>query len=115
MFSDKKNKGSKQITLKANSTSENRSNMINVTTGRKTNIELIEPTEVNDLNNWILDSGCTCHMTPYPTDFLPGSLEVEDKLVEIADGFTVPATQSGTILMEVVNDNGEKIFLNVSN
>ena len=26
------------------------------------------------LNNWILDSGATFHMTPEVTDFIPGSL-----------------------------------------
>ena len=28
----------------------------------------------SQLNNWILDSGATCHMTPEVTDFIPGSL-----------------------------------------
>ena len=31
------------------------------------------------LTNWILDSGATCHMTPYVSDFIPGSLEDTDK------------------------------------
>ena len=28
----------------------------------------------SQLNNWILDSGATCHMTTYVSDFITGSL-----------------------------------------
>ena len=39
----------------------------------------------SQLTNWILDSGATCHMTPYVLDFIPGSLEDTDKYIEVAD------------------------------
>ena len=45
------------------------------------------------LNNWILDSGATCHMTPQVSDFIPGSLEYKDKHIEVAYGHNVTAKQ----------------------
>ena len=30
--------------------------------------------DIPQLNNWILDSGATCHMTPDISDYIPGSL-----------------------------------------
>ena len=46
------------------------------------------------LNNWILDSGVTCHMTLDILDFVPGSLVEMDKYFEVIDGgfFTVKKT-----------------------
>ena len=41
------------------------------------------------LNNCILRLGATCHMTPEISDFIPGSLEDTDKLIEVADGHHV--------------------------
>ena len=32
-----------------------------------------------------LDSGTTCHMTPYISDFIPGSLMETDKYIKIED------------------------------
>ena len=47
----------------------------------------------SQLTIWILDLGATCHMTPEVTDFIPGSLEVTDKFIEVADGHHVTAKQ----------------------
>ena len=47
----------------------------------------------SQLNNWILDSGATCHMTPEVTDFIPVSLEDTDKFIENADVHHVTAKQ----------------------
>ena len=41
------------------------------------------------LTNWVLDSGATCHMTSYVSDFIPGSLEDTDKYIEAVDGHHV--------------------------
>ena len=38
------------------------------------------------LNNWILDSGPTCHMTPKILDFITVYLEDTDKHIEVVDG-----------------------------
>ena len=40
----------------------------------------------SQLTNWILDSGVTCHMTPYILDFIPGSFMETDKYIEVAYG-----------------------------
>ena len=42
--------------------------------------------DISQLNNWILDSGATCHMTPEISDFILGSLVEADKYIEGADG-----------------------------
>ena len=39
------------------------------------------------MNNWVLDSGATCHMTPEISDFILGSLVETDKYIEIADEY----------------------------
>ena len=45
--------------------------------------------------NWILDSGATCHMTPYVSDFIPRSLGDTDKSIEVVDVYQVIAKQKG--------------------
>ena len=47
----------------------------------------------SQFNNWILDLGATCHMTPIISDFIPGSLEDTDLYIEVADGNHVTAKQ----------------------
>ena len=53
----------------------------------------------HDLYNWVMDSGATCHMTPYQSDFIKDSVKHIKKVVEVADGHNVPATLSGTVLI----------------
>ena len=43
------------------------------------------------LNNLILDSVATCHMTPEVSGFIPGSLEDRDKYIKVADRHHVTA------------------------
>ena len=43
----------------------------------------------SQLNNCILDSGETCHMTPEFSDFVTVSLKDTDKYIEVADGHHV--------------------------
>ena len=47
--------------------------------------------ESSQLNNWILDSGATCHMTLDISNFVPGSLVEIDKYIEVVDGHFVTA------------------------
>ena len=52
----------------------------------------VESTRINygdslQLTNWILDSGATCHMTLYISDFILGLLLEIDEYIEVADGF----------------------------
>ena len=52
-------------------------------------------------------------MSPYASDFLPGSLEYVDKAIEVADGFTALATQKGTVIIKVLSDLQEEINLHL--
>ena len=38
----------------------------------------------SQLTNWILDSGATCHMTPYISDFISVSLVETYTYIEVA-------------------------------
>ena len=49
----------------------------------------------SQLNNWISDSGTTCHMTPNISDFILGLLAETDKYIKVADGDFVTAKQTG--------------------
>ena len=68
---------------------------------------------VHDLYNWVMDSGATCHMTPHESDFLPETVRSANKVVEVADGHTVPATLCGTVLVITSTDLGQKINLRI--
>ena len=63
---------------------------------------------MHDVYNWVIDSGATCHMTPYESDFLHETARSIDKVVEVADGHTVPATLCGTVLIYTMTDLGQK-------
>ena len=67
------------------------------------------------LTNWILDSEATCHMTPEVTDFIPGSLEDTDKLIEVADGHHVTEKQKGSVRIQMCDDNGKKFVATLYN
>ena len=41
--------------------------------------------ESSQLNNWILDSGATCHMTQDISYLIPGSLAETYKYIKVAD------------------------------
>ena len=69
----------------------------------------------HDLSNWVMDSGCTCHMTPFKSDFLHHTLVHENKIVEVADGNSIPATLSGTINLHVYTAKHEKLLLTLQN
>ena len=61
---------------------------------------------VGDLYNWVLNSGATCHMTPFLDDFIPGTMETVDKFVEVADGHYVPGKQQGKVRIRMHDDVG---------
>ena len=50
-------------------------------------------------------------MTPYRTDFIPDSIQQIRKVVEVADGYNVPANHSGTVIIKTKNDAGKNITL----
>ena len=69
----------------------------------------------SQLTNWILDSGATFHMTPEVTDFIPVSLEDTDKYIEVADGHHVTAKQKVSVLIQMCDDNGDKLVTTLYN
>ena len=67
------------------------------------------------LTNWILDSGETCHMTPQVSDFIPGSLEVKDKYIKVADGNYVTAKKKVQVKIKMFDDNGDPLLATLHN
>ena len=55
-----------------------------------------------------MDSGATCHMTPYKIDFIPLLIKPVKKVNEVADGLNVLAEFSGTVIIKTRNDAGDK-------
>ena len=69
----------------------------------------------NDLSNWIMDSGCTCHMLPFHSDFVPTYLIYNKHTVEVADGSTMPAELSGTIILMFVIESYKWVSITLRN
>ena len=69
----------------------------------------------NDLSNWIMDSGCTCHMSFFRSDVDTSSFDYDKCTVEVADGSTVPADISGTILLTVFAESHERVSIKLKN
>ena len=69
----------------------------------------------SQLNNWILDSGATCHMTPEVSDFIPGSLEYTYKHIEVADRYRVTAKQKGQVRIKMCDDHGDTFIATLHN
>ena len=67
------------------------------------------------MNNWILDSGATCHTTPQVSDFIPGLLEDTDKYIEAADGHYVTVKQKEKDQKQMYNDNGTNFITTLHN
>ena len=68
----------------------------------------------SQLTNLILDSEATCHITPYVSDFVPGSLEDTDKHIEVADGHHVTAKQKGQVRIKNVRRSWRYFHRNVT-
>ena len=82
--------------------------------GRKLNIPTKKKaSEINDLYIWVMDSGCTCHMTPYMDDFVAGSMITTSWIIEVADSNIVPAKLQGSVRMKILNDDRETISLRI--
>ena len=67
------------------------------------------------LTNQILDSGVMCHMKPEVSDFIPGSLEDTDNLIEVADEHHVMAKQKGQVRIKMCNNNGNHFIVTLHN
>jgi transposase InsO family protein len=61
-----------------------------------------------DLNNYLPDSGATQHMTPRLAD-LSDTVEGQNLGVEVADGHVIKCTITGKIQVKMLDDNGERL------
>ena len=61
----------------------------------------------SQLTHWILDSGATCHITPYVSDFIPGSSEDTDENIEVADRNHIIEKQKGQVRIKMCDNNGD--------
>ena len=103
---------SREITLRNSNLDAEQANMVQLSNvGRKPLKETTNIPPAHDLLNWVMDSGTTCHMTPYKSDFENDSIKSIKQVVEVADGHNIPAEFSGTILIQTKNDAGERIIL----
>ena len=48
-----------------------------------------------------MDSGATCHMIPYRNEFIHNTETLEEKGVDVVDGYTEPAKLSGTVMIQI--------------
>ena len=67
------------------------------------------------LNNCILDSGATCHMTLNILDFIPSSLVETDKYIKFVDGNFVTEKQIGESQIKMHDDNGKTFVATLYN
>ena len=62
-----------------------------------------------------MDSGCTCHMTPHKSEFLPNTFVHEHKMIEVADGSSTLVEFSGTVHLHIFTETHEKLILTLQN
>ena len=56
----------------------------------------------SELSQWLIDSGCSNHMTPYPEDLIL-DITSSKSLVEVANGNIVKAPKKGTVKIKIVD------------
>ena len=67
---------SREITLGNSDFNTELANMVQISNvGRKPQKEPTNIPPAHDLLNWVMDSGATCHMTPYKSDFENNSIK----------------------------------------
>ena len=62
----------------------------------------IDFVDSSQLTNYILDSGATCHMTPYISDFILGLLVNTDKYIEVPDENFITEIKTGEVQIKWV-------------
>ena len=61
------------------------------------------------IKDWLIDSGCSNHMTTFLDDIV-NTPEPTDTVVEVANGHIVQATVTGTIHLQVMDINTHQVF-----
>ena len=67
------------------------------------------PHSYSELSEWLIDSGCSNHMTPYEDDLI-SDVTKSKSLVEVANGNIVKAPNKGTALICIVDIKTNKTF-----
>ena len=66
-----------------------------------------EPSKFSLISQWLIDSGCSNHTTPYKDDLVIDIRESES-LVQVANGNLVKAPLKGTIQLHLIDINGKE-------
>ena len=61
------------------------------------------------LSQWLIDSGCSTHMTPFAEDLITDH-ESTDSVVEVANGNIVKAKKRGTALVQIIDIDTNKAY-----
>ena len=61
------------------------------------------------LSQWLIDSGCSTHMTPFAEDLI-ADWESTESVVEVANGTIVKAAKRGTALVKIVDIHTNKSY-----
>ena len=61
------------------------------------------------LSQWLIDSGCSTHMTPFVEDLVKDH-ESTSAAVEVANGNIIQATTIGTVSIRVVDIKTKKVY-----
>jgi len=65
-------------------------------------IPITDPSPNSTINEWLIDSGCSNHMTPFPADFIE-PLSSFDTAVVTANGGMVPVRSRGTVSTSMID------------
>ena len=66
-------------------------------------------TKHSELSEWLIDSGCSNHMTPYEDDLIT-DIGSSKSLVEVANGNIAKAPKKGTAFIRMVDVMINKTF-----
>ena len=67
------------------------------------------PSKRSELSEWLIDSGCSNHMTPFEDDLIT-DIGSSRSLVEVANGNIVKAPKKGTAFIQIVDVKTHKTF-----
>ena len=68
-----------------------------------------KPSKRSELSEWLIDSGCSNHMTPLEDDLIT-DIGSSKSLVEVANGNIVKAPKKRTAFIQIVDVKTHKTF-----
>ena len=69
-----------------------------------------KPSKRSELSEWLIDSGCSNHMTAYEDDLIT-AIGSSKSLVEVANGNIVKAPKKGTAFIQIFSSKMIYMFL----